>query len=115
MRLPQALRFGLSAMWALMTLLSVPTLADGVAGWGAWLGFVRSSVGSYAFPTLGVLGFVIFSSLQITEIRARKRTQPTVTGVFADIEHQDPLPVRSGPLGDVEADPTTGRDRGHGG
>jgi hypothetical protein len=55
-----------------MTLLSFPTLSDGVAGWAAWLGFVGSTAASYIFPTLGVLGFVITVTLLLAERRARK-------------------------------------------
>ena len=91
MRLPSGLRFGLAGVWALMTLLSVPTLADGVAGWATWLEFVGSTTASYVFPTLGVLGLAVFTSLEIAESRARKRGQAT-PGVLSDIEHREGCP-----------------------
>ena len=58
-----------------MTLLSVPTLAEGVAGWATWLGFVGSTAANFVFPSLGVLGLAVFVTLQLAEARARKRDQ----------------------------------------
>lgn len=64
-----------------MTLLSVPTLADGVAGWATWLGFVGSTVAQYVFPTLGVLGLVTCTALLYAEARARRRSTAPVASL----------------------------------
>jgi len=56
-----------------MTLVAVPTLADGVAGWATWLSFVGSATAGYVFPILGALGLACFAALQYGERRARVR------------------------------------------
>ncbi len=72
-RLPATFRFSLSLAAALMTVLSLPTVADGVSGWATWLGFVGAIAGSYIVPTLGLLGLLTIASLQWAELRTRRR------------------------------------------
>lgn len=113
MRVPEGIRFALAALWALMTALSIPTLADGVAGWAAWLGFVGSTAASYVFPALGLLGFMVTITLLIAEHRARRRAALAGAGVLGDRASRrlscEPRATR-----EMEQGSRARRHRGHG-